>query len=164
MEFALICPILCALLLGIFSFGVVYDTKLALTAAAREGARYGATVTPDQTFTSGSWAQNVRDLVVDRSTGALDGAGSTVCVALVSGSPARTHSVGTGTTTRPTTWYSTNSDGSPCDAKETYPVTTNDDGLRVQVVVTTPAEIQAVLYSRDVVLRSKATVQSESAS
>ncbi|NKX56724.1 pilus assembly protein [Arthrobacter sp. E918] len=38
-EFALILPILVALLLGIMEFGRAYHTQITLTSAAREGAR-----------------------------------------------------------------------------------------------------------------------------
>jgi Flp pilus assembly protein TadG len=38
-EFALLLPILVALLLGIMEFGLVYNAQITLTNAAREGAR-----------------------------------------------------------------------------------------------------------------------------
>ena len=38
-EFALILPILLALVFGIISFGAAYNTQIALQGAAREGAR-----------------------------------------------------------------------------------------------------------------------------
>lgn len=38
-EFALILPILVALLLGIMEFGRAYNAQISVTAAAREGAR-----------------------------------------------------------------------------------------------------------------------------
>lgn len=38
-EFALILPILVAVLLGIVEFGSAYNTQITVTAAAREGAR-----------------------------------------------------------------------------------------------------------------------------
>ncbi len=41
-EFALILPILTLLLLGIFQFGLAYNNYLAITHAAREGARMAA--------------------------------------------------------------------------------------------------------------------------
>jgi TadE-like protein len=43
-EFALILPVLAALLLGIFSGGLAYNRKLAVTDGVREGSRYGATL------------------------------------------------------------------------------------------------------------------------
>lgn len=41
-EFALVAPVLILLLLGIFEFGRAFHTQTALSAAAREGARYMA--------------------------------------------------------------------------------------------------------------------------
>jgi len=41
-EFALILPVLTLLLLGIFQFGLAYNNYLAVTHAAREGARMAA--------------------------------------------------------------------------------------------------------------------------
>lgn len=38
-EFALVLPLLCLLLFGIFEFGRMYNTKVSLTGAVREGAR-----------------------------------------------------------------------------------------------------------------------------
>ncbi|MDZ7676002.1 MAG: TadE family protein [Acidimicrobiales bacterium] len=38
-EFALILPLLCALLFGIVQFGLAYDRKQSVNSAAREGAR-----------------------------------------------------------------------------------------------------------------------------
>jgi Flp pilus assembly protein TadG len=41
-EFALVLPILIMLVYGIYQFGVGYNLKVSLTAAAREGARAAA--------------------------------------------------------------------------------------------------------------------------
>lgn len=42
LEFALVAPILILLVMGIVEFGVLYQAQLALTHAAREGARLAA--------------------------------------------------------------------------------------------------------------------------
>ena len=47
-EFALILPVLVLLLLGIFQFGLAYNNYLAITHAAREGARMAAVGQFDQ--------------------------------------------------------------------------------------------------------------------
>ncbi len=47
-EFALILPILVLMLLGIFQFGLAYNNYLAITHAAREGARMAAVGQFDQ--------------------------------------------------------------------------------------------------------------------
>lgn len=43
LEFALVMPLLLALLTGVVDFGWYYDRSMAVIAAAREGARNGAT-------------------------------------------------------------------------------------------------------------------------
>jgi len=48
-EFALILPILVILIFGIFEFGIAYNNYIAITHAAREGARLAA-VAEDETF------------------------------------------------------------------------------------------------------------------
>jgi Flp pilus assembly protein TadG len=161
-EFALILPLFMMLILGMFTGGIAYNQKLSLTHAAREGARYGATVPASQTFTSGTWAENVRTLIVDRGTGELAPAtGATVCVSLVEGSANTGNLVVVSTATRPQSDFSTN--GSlPCRPSETYSVTATDKGRRVQVVVTRPAKLEALLFSRSILLTSNATARSES--
>ncbi|MCA1674362.1 MAG: pilus assembly protein, partial [Actinobacteria bacterium] len=83
-EFALILPLFMMLILGMFSGGIAYNQKLDVTHATREGARYGATVAETQTFAIGTWAEGVRELVVERSAGDVT-ADQVTCVALVEG-------------------------------------------------------------------------------
>ncbi len=158
-EFALILPILMMLLLGIISAGIVYNRQIALAHASREGARYAAVLSPDQTFTAGTWATNTRAMVIARSGGELSATSGTICVALVSGSTAATY-VGS----RGATWYSTNSDGSPCDTTDSYTTTTNDNGLRVQLTVTRDARWDIGLFARTITLKESVVLQSEFAS
>lgn len=92
-EFALILPLLVALLLGIVDLGRVFHTYMALANAAREGARYCALHPGD---TNGTRARIVSELdgrisadtsatvCQDEATGATDTAGGvavTVAVA-----------------------------------------------------------------------------------
>ena len=158
-EFALILPALMMMLLGIISAGTVYNGQISLAHAAREGARYGAILSPDQSFTSGTWASNVQARVISRSGGGLSSTVGTVCVALVSGATPTTY-----TGTHANTWYSTNSDGSACDSTDTYTTTTNDNGLRIEVVVTRDNRWDFGIYSRTVTLRQSIVLQSEFAS
>jgi Flp pilus assembly protein TadG len=160
-EFALVMPIFVMLLLGIVTAGLAYNRKIDLTHATREGARYGATVSPYQQWQSGTWAGNVRDLVVARSGGELDTAD--VCVALVVNSSATSTAVYSGAG-KPASFFTTKPDGTGCYA-DTYPqFSTNDNGLRVQVLASRPATIElALLPSIDVVLNSRATAKSENA-
>ena len=158
-EFALILPLLAALILFMASGAIAFDRNLSLTHAAEEGARFGAAVPPAQTFSSGTWATNVRDLVIARASGELDASkGATVCVSLVEGLNPTVRA-----TPNPATWYTTNADGSPCDPSDTYPAYAppDDIGLRVQVVVTATAEIEAVVYSDTITLDATAVARSE---
>jgi Flp pilus assembly protein TadG len=81
-EMALVLPICVALLLGTFSGGTTYFQKISLVDAAREGARYGASLRSD-TESGGlaTWKQNVKDRVVQLSGGQLTAAD--VCADLV---------------------------------------------------------------------------------
>lgn len=152
-EFALIFPLLAMLLFGMISAGLALNGKQEMTSATREGARYAATVPAAQTFTTGTWASNVRDLVVERSNGGLKA--SDICVSLVQGA--------TATVVSPPGNFSTS--GSPCIAGETFPVAPGDPGRRVQVTASKPAEIQLVVFgSYNFTIDTQATVRSESSS
>ncbi|MCU1351870.1 MAG: pilus assembly protein [Acidimicrobiales bacterium] len=158
-EFALVLPVLFSLLYGIISYGLAYNQKISLTNAAAEGARYAATVPPSQAFTTGTWATNVRDLVIARANGDLDAASATVCVSLVKGATATTYNTG-----QAATWFTTNTSGLPCVTTDTYATTASDNGIRAQVVVTRPATIQTVFLTKTVTQTGKAIAQSASAS
>lgn len=151
MEFALIAPVFFMLLFGMITAGLALNDKQQITHATREGARYAATVPAAQTFTAGTWASNVRDVIIARSSGALTS--SEICVSLVEGDPP--------TVIAPATSYSTS--GSACIPAQTFPVTAVDPGRRVQVRVATVRTIDLVLFgSFDVELDSDATVRAES--
>ena len=151
-EFALLLPVFMMMVLGMFSGGLAYNQKLQLTHAVREGARYGATVPSTQTFASGTWATNVRQVVIDRAAGDLTGAGTSVCVSLVEGSPPAV--------VAPAASFTTNGTA-PCNATETYPVTSSDNGRRVQVTALKPGKIEALLFSYNVNLNARATARAE---
>ncbi|NIR39610.1 MAG: pilus assembly protein, partial [Actinobacteria bacterium] len=53
-EFALILPFLLVVMLGTITSGFALNDDIQLTHSAREGARYGATVPEDETFTTGT--------------------------------------------------------------------------------------------------------------
>lgn len=82
-EFAMILPILAALLLGIVTVGLALNGKNSINNAAREGARYGATLPVDTTMTA--WLNDVADVAIRSATGQLDNGidGRTLCVAYV---------------------------------------------------------------------------------
>src|SRR5439155_19404706 len=71
-EFAILLPLLIMLILGMFTGGLAYNQKQEMTHAAREGARYAATVPLSTTFTNGgTWEANIQALLVERSNGDL---------------------------------------------------------------------------------------------
>jgi|SRR5919202_443172 Flp pilus assembly protein TadG len=81
-ELALILPVVIALLLGIFTGGSAYFKKISLVDAARDGARYGASLKSDAASGGiGQWRQNVKARVVELSGGQLSLAD--VCADLV---------------------------------------------------------------------------------
>jgi Flp pilus assembly protein TadG len=74
-EFALILPLLMALILGLFTGGVAYNRKISITNAVREGARYGATLSCSASCVSaGSWETQVKARVAASSGGELTAA------------------------------------------------------------------------------------------
>ncbi|HEX2193339.1 MAG TPA: TadE family protein [Acidimicrobiales bacterium] len=148
MEFAITMPLFLMVALGLFTGGLLLHQKLQLTQGTRDGARYGATVAQNQTFVSGTWASNVRDLVVERSLGVVPG--DQVCVALVSQSPA----VVVGGASQAS--YSTKVPPAPC-----YDDGNHDPGLRVQVSTQRTSTLQALAFSMNVGLSARATAKYE---
>jgi hypothetical protein len=172
-EFALVFPLLMVLLLGMVSAGLAYNQKLQITHAAREGARYGSTIPPEQLFANGQgWGTNVSQLVIDRSGKDLRTTGATVCVALVEGSagsstaPLRVYNnsglFARNRTYNGSTWTDTGTT-TPCLPNETYPVAASgsDTGRRVQVVLTRPGRIDALFLNIPLTLDANATAKSE---
>jgi Flp pilus assembly protein TadG len=145
-EFALVLPLFAMLVVGLFSSAMLYDSRMQLTHAAREGARYGATVPADQTFTLGSWAENVEVLVRQRGGGSL--AGADVCVALVVGVDATPVSAN----------HTTDAGGARCFDDSA----SGDIEHRVQVSVTKTMTLEAVAFEREVTMVSTATSRHES--
>lgn len=81
-ELAIVVPVFAAILLGTFSGGAAYFQKISLVDAAREGARYGASLRTDAA--SGgltTWRQFVVERVVQASGGQVSAAD--VCVDLI---------------------------------------------------------------------------------
>lgn len=146
-ESAFVIPLLMMLLLGMISAGTLYNQQLQLTHATREGARYGATVPADQAFNKGTWADNVRELVIERSAGELTTA-EQVCVSLVEGEPPVPLSAD----------HTTQADGSACFDDSGG----GESGARVQVRTERPGELDAMVLRFDLTLDAKATARHES--
>lgn len=79
-EMALVLPVAMCILLGILTGGQAYFQKISLVDAAREGARYGASL-KIPTASPADWKQAVKNRVVGLSGGQLTAAD--VCVELV---------------------------------------------------------------------------------
>lgn len=61
-EFALILPLLLLLVFGIIQFGIIYNTKITITNAAREGARKAAVTSVDNTAVKTAITNSVASL------------------------------------------------------------------------------------------------------
>ena len=83
-ELAFALPILIMLLVGIVSTAIAYNNQLALTHAAREGGRHGATL-PVNPGTMDNWLETIINQAVADGTGTLDPGvpGRYICVAYV---------------------------------------------------------------------------------
>lgn len=67
-EFALVVPFLCLLLVGMITTGFTYSDHLSITNAVREGARFGASAVYTQTspsITPAQWASSIQTRVHD---------------------------------------------------------------------------------------------------
>lgn len=150
-EFALIAPLLFALLLGIVTGAIAYNRKITMSDAVREGARYGATLVAEDPLgacttpvpaTPTTWCDKVRKRVIDLSAGELTA--SQVCAALVD---------------QPDTA------GLPAGCSLTKPASPTGvtAGTRrvVKVWAARTAEIEAIIYSRTVTLTSSLAAQYE---
>lgn len=122
-EFALVVPILAMLLIGIVTVAIVYNNKLALANAVREGARVGATLPA-----SGTWGSSVQTQVA--TAYADDATDVTVC--------AKLYKVGNAVALQ--------SAGSGCGTEPSAPAGVS--GCYVKVWATKPASMDWVLGSK----------------
>jgi Flp pilus assembly protein TadG len=77
-EFALVLPLLMALLVGIVTAGLGYNNVLGVADGVREGARFGAT-----TLSSGSWGSTVQAQTMALTTLNLTGKPQVVTTSMV---------------------------------------------------------------------------------
>ena len=151
LEFALVLPLIVMLVLGLVSSGVAYNEKITLTHASREAARFAATYPVSNAADLDAWLADVEARAIDDAAGSLDAGtpGLHICVAYVfpDGSAAddRTRSRLNGVP-----------DPNPCfvDGRPS-------DERRVQIEVRRDAEIEALLFSTTITLRSEATSRFE---
>ncbi len=164
-EFALIVPVFMMLVLGTFTGGQAYGTKQSVTAAAREGSRYGATLplTVDSScnpVAGGSiqvdnWLKCVSDLTVRAASGDLNVGqpGRYVCVSYVTG--------GSSTTATKSRYVSDSGGSEQVNTSTSDCFTLNGltaDGLgttapRVQVVTQRTKTLQWLVASTSLTLR-----------
>lgn len=86
-ETAIILPVVLMVALGMFYGGLAYNQKISLTQAAREAARYGATLYPELGMSG--WLTSVRERAMDSAFGDLDAgvSGRYICVAYLGTDP-----------------------------------------------------------------------------
>jgi len=155
-EFALVMPILVMLLFGLVSAGMAWNQNLALSTAARSGARYAATLPTRATGTTmDDYLDAVAQRVIDSSEGELGSSVTSrvICVAYwhESGSDAldqnRSRTLTNTTVTRSST--------TPCFAD-------NQAGdKRIQVSVQRSGTIQTGFWSQTVTLTQRVVFRYE---
>jgi hypothetical protein len=149
-EFALVLPIFMLLLLGMFTGGLAYSRKTSVSQAAREGARYGATLPITSSLPVDAWLDKVAAITIDSGDGELAPTqlGQSVCVAYVpgAGSPRRRQQVGTAVSFSNGTCI-----GDDGRAGET----------RVQIVTHRTSKFEALVFSRDLDLTARAVARFE---
>ena len=160
-EFAIILPVLGALLIGMLSGGIAYSRKLSLTNGAREGARYGATLPVQAGQSLNTWLDQVNTVAVGAVDDGLpsDAEGRYVCVAYVHPSgvisnDSNTSRVETGGTVSYGTGTSGKcfNDGRPAGER------------RIQVVVRRTTDLNALIYSRSLTIQGKSVARYEALS
>jgi hypothetical protein len=154
-EFAIILPVLGALLIGMLTGGMAYSRKLALTNGAREGGRYGATL-PVQNFANiNNWLDNVANVAVGAVDDSLptNASGRVVCVAYVYPDGIVT---GDQTTKRYESGGTVGYAAEPCfnDGRP-------NSERRVQVMIQRTTELNALIYRRQVTLTGKSVARFE---
>lgn len=174
-EFALVFPVFMTLVLGMFSGGLAYNRKLTLTNAAREAARYAATLdlTGQPWDTDGiaatahsldAWLYQVADAVQRNAENDLDAGvpALSICVAYV-------HPNGPTHTTDPDaaghTLLRTNSGssyGASGPAAQCFSDgITDGDEKRVHVEVSRRSDLQLLFFDIAVTLSSESVMRFE---
>lgn len=148
-EFALVLPLLAMLIFGGLTAGLALNNKQQLNHAAREGARFAATLADeaDPCGAGSTWASCVRDRVVGSGVGSLDLTRDGLCIS-------RVEEDGSVTTTP----FGTSTTGATELCFTESPALS---GARVQVVVNSPSRVDAVLFRGDVTLTAEAVARYE---
>ena len=149
-EFAIIMPVLAALLLGTITGGITLSRQNSVENAVREGTRFGAVYPSPETNVSG-YLNAVLTQTRDAATGDLDAgvSGQYICVSY-------TDDTG-GTKNLKQNLGVTGSVGNGACFADGRPPTDE----RVQVVASRTSPINAILYSDDITLSSKSVTRYE---
>jgi hypothetical protein len=163
-EFALVVSIFLMLVLGMFTGGIAYNRKLAMTHGAREAARFGATLPTGKAGVPGAWFDQIIDRAISSAYGELDTGvpGRYVCVAYV----------GYGSPNGSTADWTSKRVQSGDDPRVTSSGWCFDDGRgaanlserRVQVRVQRETDFDALLITQVVTLSSDAVARFEAVS
>ena len=151
-EFALVLPVFLMLLLGMMTGGLAYSRKLSVAQAAREGARFGATLPVTASNPVSAWLPRVGALTISSSDGELesDKPGRYVCIA---------HVPASGTAQR----WEVSGAASPVLSAGTCIANDGRAGeTRVQVVGRRTSRLEALVFSRDLTVSSQAVARFES--
>lgn len=155
-EFAFVLPVLLMLLMGIITGGVAYNRSISVENAAREAARYAATLPVDVDMST--WLNDVADVAIRSATGDLDDGeqGRQVCVAYVypdgtETSDQTTRLIVDAAGSRTMTMASCFSDGRP------------DDERRVQVSLQRQSDLILVFWGRTLTVAGESTTRYERA-
>lgn len=157
-EFAFVLPLLLMILMGIVTGGIAFNRNISVDNAARESARYGATLPVESGMNT--WLNDVADVAIRSAAGDLDDGiqGRAVCVAYVypdGGDPddrtarIQVNTAGVRTVSVGNTCFA---DGRPNDER------------RVQVELARESELILVLWGRTLTLGGESTVRFERAS
>lgn len=168
-EFALILPVLMALLLGMFTGGLAYNSKITVTGATREASRYGATL-PLSTGCGGTgtrldqWLGCVSSVAIASASGEMGptATGRYVCVSYVNptGGPADDSSHATRTIEIVGAAPPVFTDGVDCFSKSSL----GADGLtgkRVQVVAARQRDLEYLVSKSTLTLRASSVTPYE---
>ena len=153
-EFAMILPILAALLLGIVTVGLALNGKNSINNAAREGSRYGATLSVETTM--GDWLDDVADVAIRSGTGQLDNGvdGRSVCVAYV-------YPAGTAATDRTSKVEIDQAGVRVYSLGQCFADGRPNDERRVQVAAARDTEVFALFFVRNVTLDAESVSRFE---
>jgi hypothetical protein len=169
LEFAVVLPILLALLLGIVTSGTALNSNNSMNNAARESARFGATLPADNLTW---WLNKVAEVAVDSATGELEAGsdGRYICVAYVHPNGTAPSSSGFGETeptmgTDHTVRLEIDEDGVKTISigQSCYSDGRPSDERRVQVLVERDADLEFVFFERTVTLNGQSTARFERA-